>query len=399
MNYRTAKWKIRAELIGMAPFVWLGRLYGRLFPLKTQVTHFLFLSSADIGGAVKVNADILACLKDQQPLIIFSKKPKNNGFWGLFEHEGVAMIDLHRRIDHKLWHFVNFFYRGVLATWINRSERPVVFGGENLYFYKVIPHIRKDIPRIELCHLDTWLPYSIGLIDRITWRVCSTPKLKEAILQQYRDRQAPEELGGRVVFIENKIDIPEYREIHNPNLEVVFIGRGAPQKRVHLIAAIAAKMHALGVPAHFSFVGDVEKVFDPKDYPFCRFYGNVSDDQEMHRIYRESDVLILTSAYEGLPLVVMQMMAYGKVVVSTAVNGIPGYIAHMKNGLLIRAGEENAIVEEGVQLLMQLIHDPALKFQLGKMSREVAREKFGGEKFCREYRQLLLPDNTDQKLK
>ncbi len=48
----------------------------------------------------------------------------------------------------------------------------------------------------------------------------------------------------------------------------------------------------------------------------------------MNKIYNETDILLLTSAFEGLPVVVMMMMAYGRVVISTAVNGIPDYIKH-----------------------------------------------------------------------
>jgi glycosyltransferase involved in cell wall biosynthesis len=390
MNYKQGRRKLALELIAMAPFVWLGKLYGWLFPLKTPTTHFLFFSSADIGGGPKVNADITACLKDKKPLIIFSKKPKNNGFLPLFRGLGFPILDLHQRIDNKGYHFVNFFYRGVLASWINNAPQPVVFGGECIFFYKIIPHLRKNIPRIELCHLATWLPYSIGLVDHITIRICSTQRLKDNILQQYEESGVPARLFERLHFIENKIDIPPYHELHNPRLEIVFIGRGAPQKRIHLIAAIAARLHQMGLPAHISFVGDVDKVINPSEYPFCKFYGNVNDDELMHRIYRESDVLILTSAYEGLPLVVMQMMAYGRVVVSTAVNGIPDYISHMENGLLIRSTEEEAIIDEGVTLLKLLMEQPGVRSELGRRSMEIATQKFGGELFCREYRKVLL---------
>jgi L-malate glycosyltransferase len=381
--------KIRLELIGMFPFVLLGRICGRLFPLRAPGNLFLFFSSADLGGAIKVNADILNCVADRKPVIIFSKRPKNNGFISLFEREGVTVLDLHRLIDNKLIHFVNFFYRGMLASWINRAKDPVVFGGENLFFYKVIPHLREDVPRIELCHLDTWLPYSIGLIDRITMRICSTLKMKEAIIRQYDEKRVEKKYYDRLHFIENRIDMPEYEETVNPVLEVVFIGRGAPQKRVPLIAAMATKIHAMGLPIHFSFVGDVGDVIESGVLPFCTFYGNVRDEEQMRRIYRRSDVLILTSAYEGLPLVVMYMMAYGKVVLSTAVNGIPDYITHLENGLLIRAVEESAIVSEGIDLLRLLVDDPALKGRLGRKSREIALQKFGGELFCREYRKVL----------
>lgn len=393
MNYQRSLLKIKLELIGMAPLVWLGKLYGRLRPLKKPVSHFLFYSSADLGGAIKVNADIIGCLRDQHPMVIFSKRPKNNGFIPLFEEQKIPILDLHRQIDNKLFHFVNFFWRGVLATWINRSGSPVVFGGETLFFYKVIPHIRKDIPRVELCHLDTWLPYSLGLVDRITTRICSTHKLIAIIRDQYAREKVPPSFADRLVFIENKIDIPEYQEVRNDRLEVIYVGRGAPQKRVHLIAAIAAGVHQLNLPVHFSFVGDVDKIIDPASFPFCTFYGNVSDEKKMHELYRNSDVLILTSAYEGLPLVVMQMMAYGKIVLSTAVNGIPDYIGHMVNGLLIYATDEPDIVNEGIERLRTLIDNPDWKFTLGKKSREVAAEKFGGELFCREFRRQLVLKN------
>jgi L-malate glycosyltransferase len=390
MNYRQAVLKFKIEQIGMSPFVLLGKLYGWMFPLKSPGSVFLFFSSADIGGATKVNADIINCITDKKPVIIFSKRPKNNGFKTLFEQDGVRIIDLHKKIDNKLYHFVNFFYRGVLSSWISQAENPVVFGGECLFLYKVIPHVRKDIPCIELCHLDGWFPYSIGLIDRITCRITSTARLRDRIIAQYRENRLEDKYYQRLHFIENKIDIPDYEQVHNPLLEIVYIGRGAPQKRVYLITAIAAKMHELGLPAHFSFVGDVDKVIDPNEFPFCKFYGNVNDDALMKQIYRQSDVLMLTSAFEGLPLVVMYMMAYGKVVLSTAVNGIPDYIEHLKNGLLIRAKDEGSIVDEGVELLQLLIKEPGLKFELGKQSREVAIQKFGGEVFCGEYRKVLI---------
>lgn len=390
MTYKQARRKFFIEQVGMFPFVLLGRFFGLLFPLKTKHSIFLFYASADIGGAPRVNADIAQCIKDQRPLIIFSKKPKNNQYIDLFKIEGVRVIDLHKCIDNKLYHFVNFFFRGVLATWINKSENPIVFGGESLFFYKIIPHVRKDIPCIELCHLPTWFPYSIGLIDRIDKRICSTLQLKKDIIKQYDENNIRKELYNRLYFFDNAIDIPEYKEIRNEKLEVVFIGRGAPQKRVHLIAAIAKEMNEGNDKVHFSFVGDVENVIDTSQYPYCTFYGNIKDSGKMNSIYQQSEVLILTSAYEGLPLVVMTMMAYGKIILSTAINGIPDYITHMKNGLLIYETEESKIIEEGIRLIRLLINDETLKNALGKNNRQIAIEKFDRKVFCNHYRDILI---------
>ncbi|MGC4038027.1 MAG: glycosyltransferase family 4 protein [Chitinophagaceae bacterium] len=390
MTYQQARLKFTIEEIIMLPFVLAGKLYGILFPLKTKHNAFLFFPNADIGGSPKVNIDITNCIKDKHPLIIFSKKPKNNKFKEQFTIDGVRIIDLHKRIDNKLYHFVNFFYRGVIASWINREKNAVVLGGECMFFYKMLPHLRKDIRKIEVCHLPTWLHYTIGHIERITWRIFSTQKLKEEVIKQYDENRIEKKWYDRLLFIDNAIDIPAYEEINNENLEVVFIGRGSPQKRVPLIVAIAKKMHEANDAVHFSFVGDVENVIAISEYPYCKFYGNVNNETLMNKIYNDSDALILTSAFEGLPVVVMMMMAYGRVVVSTAVNGIPDYIRHMENGLLITATEEDKIVDEGIQHLRLLIANSQLKKKLGLHSREIAIEKFSRESFCREYRGLLF---------
>jgi glycosyltransferase involved in cell wall biosynthesis len=392
MTYRQVDFKLKLEQIGMFPFVVLGKLFGWLFPLKKKYGAFLFFSGADIGGAPQVNLDITGCIRDTHPIIIFSKKPKNNQFREFFNIEGVRVIDLHPYIDKKIFHFMNFFFRGIVASWINRSENPVVFGGETIFFYKIIPHIRKNIPCVELCHLPIWLHYNIGFAKRIDKRIFSTIKLKQDVIRQYDENNMDRSLYDRLYFVDNTIDIPPYHEVHNERTEIVFIGRGSPQKRVHLTATIAKKMHEAGDNIHFSFVGDVEKIIDINEFPYCTFYGNVNDQLVMENIYSQSDVLILTSAFEGLPIVVMKMMAYGKTILSTAVNGIPDYITHMENGLLIYATTEDKIVEEGIALLRLFISNPDLKTKIGKRNREIAIERFSREVFCRNYRKILLGD-------
>ncbi len=389
MTYRTAILKRNCELVCMFPFVLLGKLAGILFPLKTKHSTFLFFSSADIGGSIKVNADIVNCIKDQKPLIIFSKKPRNNEFLPLFNIEGVRIIDLHSYIDNKWYHFVNFFYRGVIAAWINKNEKPVVFGGECLFFYKIIPHIKKEAKTIELCHLNTWFNFSQAFIKDIDARIFSTPKIKRDVEKQYRDNNLPAQFYERLHFTDNKIEIPPLQEIANPLLEVVYVGRGAPQKRVHLIAEIAKRMKENNRPVHFSFVGDVEEIIPESTRQFCTLYGNINDAVTLNNIYQQSDVLLLTSLYEGLPIAIMEMMARGKVIISTAVDGIPDYITHKENGLLITATDEDKIVESAISLLELLIADKELKKTIGQHSHAYAVAHFSGENFCNFYQKML----------
>ena len=339
----------------------------------------------------RVNIDLCRCFADQSPLVIFSKKPKNNEFLPFFNIEGVSTIDLHHFVDHKWYHFVNFFYRGVISSWINKVENPIVLGGESLFFYKVLPHIKKDAQRIDICHLNTWFNYTQAFIKDLDARIFSTPKLKRDAEELYKRNHLPEAFFSKLHFIDNKINIPPSSPTRNQTLQVVFIGRGAPQKRVPIIAAIAKRMNEMKAGIHFSFVGDVEKVIDPGAYPFCTFYGNIKDRNKMQEVYNKSDVLLLTSAYEGLPIAVMEMMAYGKVVVSTAVDGIPDYITNGENGFLLENNpDENKIIEEGILVLNHLARDKKLLEEVGQESRLYAEKHFSGEAFCKNYAKVLF---------
>lgn len=389
MTYRAAIVKKNIELFLMWPFVLLGKIAGRAYSLDTKHKVFLFFSSADIGGSIKVNADIIQCIKDQKPLIIFSKTPKNNEFISLFRIEGVRILDLHRYIDNKLFHFINFFFRGVLAVWINKANKPVVFGGESLFFYKILPHIKAETKIIELCHMNTWINFTQAFIKEIDYRIFSTKKIKRDVEEQYKKNKIGQKYFDRLLFIDNKIEIPPFKEVNNEALEVVYVGRGAPQKRVHLIAEIAKQLYYQNSNIHFSFVGDVTDVVPVDTKTYATLYGNIKDEEKLHKIYMQSDVLILTSAYEGLPIVVMDMMARGKVVLSTAVDGIPDYITHYENGLLIHEKEEDKIVESGVNLLKTLETNSALKKIIGHNSYEYAKKKFNANDFCIFYRGIF----------
>lgn len=395
MNYKTALFKRNTELFLMSPFVLLGKLLGRLFTLNTQHNIFLFYPSADIGGSIKVNAEIAECIKDASPLIIFSKKPKNNEFRKMFDIPGVRVLDLHKYIDNKLYHFVNFFFRGVIASWVNKCESPVIFGGESLFFYKIVPHVKKETKVVELCHLNTWFNFSQAFVEYLDMRIFSTPQVKRDVEAQYKINGVPEVYYERLHFIDNAIDVQPPKQINNDLLQILFVGRGAPQKRVYLIAAAAKRIKEEGQSVHFTFVGDVEDIIPEDVKPYVTIHGNIRDKSRLEQIYDESDVLLLTSSNEGLPIVVMEMMARGKAIVSTAVGGIPDYIDHSKGGFLIYDKDEDDIVSKVVEYLVRLNSERELLHSMGDVNYQFAKRSFSYEVFCKYYRDILLQTDNN----
>jgi colanic acid/amylovoran biosynthesis glycosyltransferase len=71
-----------------------------------------------------------------------------------------------------------------------------------------------------------------------------------------------------------------------------------------------------------------------------RLLGNVPK-QHMDALYRRADVVVLTSRSEGIPLVLMEAMARGKIVLAPAITGIPELVIDGKTGFLYAPGVLN----------------------------------------------------------
>ena len=57
------------------------------------------------------------------------------------------------------------------------------------------------------------------------------------------------------------------------------------------------------------------------------------------------DVMVLPSLYEGLPLCAIEALAMEKPVIATAVDGTPEIVIHDQTGLLVPAGDSNALAD------------------------------------------------------
>jgi len=65
--------------------------------------------------------------------------------------------------------------------------------------------------------------------------------------------------------------------------------------------------------------------------------GSVPRDR-MDALYRRADLVVLTSRSEGIPLVLMEAMAHGRIVLAPAITGIPELVIPGKTGFLYSPG-------------------------------------------------------------
>jgi len=96
------------------------------------------------------------------------------------------------------------------------------------------------------------------------------------------------------------------------------------------------------------------------------------------------DVFALSSDWEGNPLSVMEAMASGLPIVSTAVGGVPALFDNGREGLLVPRGD----MEGFSGSMLFLLRDQETRRSMGAAAARRAKENFDVSKMVREYEQL-----------
>lgn len=99
--------------------------------------------------------------------------------------------------------------------------------------------------------------------------------------------------------------------------------------------------------------------------------GNV-DPGDMHKWMQASDIFVLPSYREGMPNVVMEAMACGLPVVTTAVGGLPAAIGDCQGAVLVQP--ENT--DQLKNALLRIISDVSFQKEMSVASRKRAEGKF-----------------------
>jgi glycosyltransferase involved in cell wall biosynthesis len=175
-----------------------------------------------------------------------------------------------------------------------------------------------------------------------------------------------------VVIIPNSIDfsIANAMERHVSNTKkkeclVLFLGWLSVRKGLLDALHAADLIHKCMPEVHFVFAGNIEPGPDREMIETAcgkaskneniTFPGLVTGEGKISLLSRAS-IFILPSYHENLPVAILEAMAMGLPIVSTAIAGIPELIEDGKNGFLIQPGDYSALADR----IIQLIQDPEL---------------------------------------
>jgi glycosyltransferase involved in cell wall biosynthesis len=389
--------KRRIEQILMYPFVLYGKYKVPAEMSLMEFDLFFFFPGYAIGGAEIVNSDIVACFPDKKIGIFFTKKSENNQMLSHFTFPNTFLFDISKWTDNKKKYWQSFIWRGICSSLINsQSTTPVVFNGQCNFAYKLSPWIKKNIRQVELIHMCV-RPFNLITIPFVQFyhaRIMITKDVMAKFKKLYKKFGVPDKYAARIQLINNKIDLPLVKpttKLKTGVLKIFYAGRGGPQKRIGLIVKIATHLIEINAPLEFHFAGDFRNEL-PSNLPSSIIYHGILSRNEMKRFLDDKDILIMTSLFEGFPLIIMEAMSKGIVPVTTAVDGIVDHIISGYNGLLINEENEEKIVEKGIKKIQTLYKDTTLLKQLSQSAIDYAYNNFNSRTFEKNYRKVILSE-------
>lgn len=192
--------------------------------------------------------------------------------------------------------------------------------------------------------------------------------------------------GGQITEIIKKIGVPEEKIVEigsgvddswivdKPKAEVgprkfLFVGRAERRKGINelmssieVLAETKSEMHWVGPVYQNKATANSLNIF----------HGEISDTEELKAIFDQCQVLITPSHSEGMPNVILEAMARGLAVISTAVGAIPEMISD-ENGRLIKPGSKKEL-RKAIREIATLSPSELMKLRMESL--KIVREKF-----------------------
>ena len=131
--------------------------------------------------------------------------------------------------------------------------------------------------------------------------------------------------------------------------DILFVGRLAAVKGLPVLFDALKSALTVRPDLRLTLIGDgpdrKQLEAEVKDMGLSRAvtFAGYKDQSEVAKALKASDLLVLPSFAEGVPVVLMEAMAAGKPVVTTRIAGVPELVEDGVSGLLVPPGDSDAL--------------------------------------------------------
>lgn len=183
----------------------------------------------------------------------------------------------------------------------------------------------------------------------------------------------------KITVIENYCKIPDLSGTEKKK-QILFLGEIGKRKGCYDIPEIYGRVLEKGERLPLIMAGDgelaeVKKLFEDRDLLESVSFPGWVRGADKDKCLKESGIFLFPSYYEGMPMAVLEAMAYGMAIVTTRVGGIPHLLENGVNGYLCEPGD----IEGLSKRLLELSKDGDKRRKMGERVRQKAIEEYSME--------------------
>jgi glycosyltransferase involved in cell wall biosynthesis len=197
----------------------------------------------------------------------------------------------------------------------------------------------------------------------------------------------------RLVALPNPVRVPEVVPNRSgvDSVQFLYLGLMAQSKGVYeMLEAFAKLPESLRAKAKLVMAGNGELDEVRKNAVRLGIEGSLTvydwvGPNERDRLLEESDVYLLPSYVEGLPMGMLEAMSYAMPVITTPVGGIPEYVHDGVTGLLVDPGDVDAL--SGA--MRRMAESESDRLRIGAAGREVVKP-LDAKEYCRKLERIYM---------
>ena len=182
--------------------------------------------------------------------------------------------------------------------------------------------------------------------------------------------------NGMDSILFKKISRNKFKENYNikEKFMVLFFGRLNPTKGPEMLARTAINITKKRKDIAFVWVGPDEGKAEEvkiliKNYKNMYYLGPIRGKEKVAEMYQASDIYVLPSYREGLPLTLFEAMASGLPIIASPVNGVPYEMKQPENGFFVNYGD----IENLEKKIIELIENSRLREKIAKNNIEKSK--------------------------
>lgn len=221
-------------------------------------------------------------------------------------------------------------------------------------------------------------------------------------LKRYAKKMGiPEE---KMVFLPEGVELTipqnanEIREIVREELDVsndekliIFTGRLVPVKGVDILIRAFKILHNIYPNCKLLIVGDgpYRKLYESQSGELLNkaiIFTGLVEPEKVVKFLLASDIFVLPSFSEGIPSSLLEACFCGLPCIATNTGAIPDIIKNMETGIIVRPGDETALL----QALVWLIEDEKMAKIMGENAKKRIKQLFNWDNIIERYEQICF---------